>query len=295
MPTRKVRRSTRKAARKSPSRKPARAKLTPAAVAKAAALATRMPFVHFPASTKFADWKTWKAFKAWTHQGNPPRSADSFDVLRDSHVFAYAGPCCFAAPDHLGDASAYLDPEADRHQSGEASPFDSGALEGDDARLQTWAQKSKAERWKFLQKHVHSFTDWRQEFEKWLLHCYVEPGRYLEISADRYAAGAPDRTRPVDILKHNGTQGRARYGPGTCADRRAWTWEARFTQPVPFEEILFLHVPADRVQAALEAVQEQRFGTGSAPEVMALPSTAAASPEALYLHSQEVLEEIIGP
>jgi hypothetical protein len=216
-----------------------------------------------------------------------PKSPDSFDVFRASHVFAYAGPCCFAAPQHQGDAAAYLDPQADQRWRGTASPFDSGALEGHDARLQPWAQKPLPERWKF----------WRQRFEQWLLHCYDYPERYLECSADRYAAGQPERLKPANLLQHNGARGRIRYATSRrpCADRRAWTWEARFNQPVPFDEIRLLHVPADRQQAALEAVREQRFGTGSAPDILPLPTLVAASPEALYLHSREALEEFIKP
>lgn len=273
-------------------RKPVR-KPTPAALASASRLASRMPFVHFPASKTLEEWKTWGAFKSRTHLALPSRSSDVFDVLRDSHVFAYAGPCCFASPAHQGDAAAYLDADIDHRWSGEASPFDSGALEGGDARLQPWAKKSVPERWKFFQKQVHSLNKWRQKFEAWLLHCYDNPERYLECSDDRYAAGQPERLRPMTLLQHNGVSGRAKYGAGGCADRRAWTWEARFLQPVPFEEIRLLHLPTDRQQAALEAVQELRFGTGKAPEILPLPTTVAASPEALYLHSREALEELI--
>lgn len=52
-------------------------------------------------------------------------------------------------------------------------------------------------------------------------------------------------------------------------------------------------VPFDRLQAATEAIRQQRFGSGSAPEVVPLPRNVAASPGALYLHSREVIEELL--
>ena len=283
---------------KSPAQTASTPKPSAEAQAAASLLASRMPFVHFPSSFELEAWKTWGAFKSASHlPGGAPQSPDEFDVLRASHVFAYAGPCCFAQPKHHGDTAAYLDAEADQRWPGAASPFDSGALESSDARLQPWAQKTQTERWSFFQKHVHALATWRRDFEKWLLDCYDDPKRYTECLADRYEAGQPERLKPVTLLQHNGVRGRKRYATPSlaCADRRAWTWEIRFSQPVPFEEIRLLHVPAHRQQAVLEAVRERRFGIGRAPQVLPLPTTVAASPEALYLHSQEALEELIKP
>jgi hypothetical protein len=289
-------RAARKAATGGARKKVAREEPTAAARARAREIAERIPFVHFPPSKRIEEWKDWGAFKSRTHQGASPASTDSFDVLRASHVFAYAGPCCFAAAGHHGDAAAYLYADVDRRIDGEASPFDSGALEGDDARLQPWARHSKEERWKFLQQHVHPFSSWRQEFERWLLHCYTDPGRYLESSADKYAAGVPDRTRPPELLEHNGVNGRTLYGEKYCADRRTWTWEARFKDPVPFEEIRLLHVTKDRFRVASLARRAQLFGKGRAPVIRPLPALEASPPPlALYLRSQEVLEELIKP
>lgn len=286
--------AARKAASGGASKKVAKGQPTAAARARAREIAERMPFVHFPASKRLEEWKDWGAFKSRTHLGAQLAGTDPFDDLRASNVFAYAGPCCFAATGHHGDAAAYLHADADRRIDGEASPFDSGALEGDDARLQPWAQQAKAVRWKFLQQHVHPFSSWRQKFERWLLHCYTDPGRYLESSADKYAAGVPDKTRPPELLEHNGDNGRKLYGEKYCADRRAWTWEARFKDPVPFEEIRLLHVPKRRLRVASMVQRAQLLDTGRAPEIRTLPAIEAP-PLALYLRSQEVLEELIKP
>ena len=282
----------------------------PSAAARAQAhrLATRMPFVHFPSGTEFDTWSTWGAFKSWEHLGRAPASADAFDVLRGSHVFAYAGPCCFAQPKHAGDVAAYLAPDADLRLTGEVSPFDSGALEGEPvdsgapegkrAHLRPWAERTKEERWAFHQSQVLALAGWRQTFEAWLLHCYEDdPGRYLESSEDRYGAGEPRRTRPPEILEHNGVRGREQYGPGRCADRRAWTWEVRFSSEVPFGEVRLLQVPNDRFQDVLETVREQRLGFagGAMPEVFRCPQDATMSAQALYLYSHAALEALLKP
>jgi hypothetical protein len=267
-----------------------------------------MPFVHFPAGKAFEEWSGWGAFKSRKHLSLAPASEDPFDVLRASHVFAYAGPCCFAGPRHAGDVAAYLGSGADPRLTGELSPFDSGALEGEPvdsdvpegkrAHLRPWAQQTKEERWAFHQSRVLPLSGWRQLFEDWLLHCYEDdPGRYLESSEDRYAAGEPRRTRPPEVLEHNGVRGRERYGPGRCGDRRAWTWEARFSSEVPFEEVRLLHVPNARYQDILETVREQRLGFagGAMPKVLRCPPDATMSPQALYLHSHTALEELLKP
>jgi hypothetical protein len=267
-----------------------------------------MPFVHFPAGKAFDVWSAWGAFKSRTHRGEAPASADPFEVLRASHVFAYAGPCCFAEVTDHGDVAAYFSPDADQRLAGESGPFDSGALEGEAvdsdapegkrAHLQPWAQRTKEERWSFQQSQARAFSGWRQSFEEWLLHCYGdEPGRYLETLEDRHEAGAPLRTRPPEILEHNGVRGRERYGPGRCADRRAWTWEARFSMEVSFSEVRLLHVPNHRFQDILETVNAHRLGFagGAVPKLLRCPPDATSSPHALYLQSHEALEELLKP
>jgi hypothetical protein len=300
-----------RSARKTPAvsrEKKKRAEPSPAARQQAHRIATRMPFVHFPSGRVFAEWKSWGALKSQTHRGLKPASNDPFDVLRASHVFAYAGPCCFAAATDNGDVAAYFSAALDQHSPGETSPFDSGALEGEPAgsavpegqraHLQPWAQQTREERWKFFRRQVRQFQNWRQAFETWLLDCYNEaPGHYLDTAEDRYAAGTPSQTSPRAILQHNGTRGCALYGPGACADRRAWTWEARFEQPVPFTEVALLHVPNHRFQDVQEAILEESLGFGAAspPRVLPLPPDANASPDALYFHSRAAIEELLRP
>jgi hypothetical protein len=263
----------------------------PEARKKAQKLASRLPFVHFPASTTFTTWSEWVAFKSPAELGRAVPDQDSFEGLRASHVFAYAGPCCFAEPTDLGDAAAYLEPTIDQCLQGETSPFDSGALEGDEARFQDWAGKPESARWKFLRQHTLLLAGWRAELESWLLHCYEDPDRYLDAQEDRYAAGLPDRTRPRMIREHNGTPGRARYGD-RCGDRRLWTWEARFAEAVPFSQARVLHIPVDRLQAVEEAKRRGKFGGVASAEVQAvtLPPDVAASPDALYLYSRDAIE-----
>ncbi len=252
-------------------------------------LAERMPFVHFPARARLEEWSTWGALRP---SGQLGKTADAgpFGQLRNEHVFAYAGPCCFAEPEDIGDVAAYLDPTLDQRVEGSASPFDSGALEGDGARLQDWAQKSESVRWQFLQDNSVSLSGWRSKFKEWLLHCYKDPNRYLDTAEDRYSAGLPERTRPPRILVHNGPRGTERYGSARCADRRAWTWEARFSKEIPFQEIRVLHLPLHRLQAAAEASRDERFGTGGAPTLIALPPGADSSPDMLYIHSRDAIE-----
>jgi hypothetical protein len=251
-----------------------------------------MPFVHFPAYRRFAEWSSWGALRS-PSQRDKEVPDNLFARLKSEHVFAYAGPCCFAEADDVGDIAAYFDPEVDQRIKGEASPFDSGALEGDNARLQDWAQKDEAERWKFLLRQTVPLDGWRARFEAWLLRCYDSPERYLETGENRYEAGVPDRTNPAALLVHNGPKGVDRYGVGHCADRRAWTWEARFAGELSFEAVRVLHLPPNRLQAAAEAVREQRFGAGVVPKLVALPPRADSSPDALYLHSRDAIEEFL--
>jgi hypothetical protein len=274
------------------AKKAGRWKVTAEARAQAAALARKMPFVHYPARVKLSEWKYWGAFKSRTQRGELPRGSEPFTVLEDAHAFAYAGPCCFIdSHKHHGDTVAYLAPEVDSRLPGEASPFDSGALEK--GWLQPWSNSSMDERWDLLRQYTYPFAQWRERFEEWLRHCYAQPERYLECAQDRHAAGEPDRTLPPEVLRHNGTRGLKLYGPGQCSDRRAWTWEARFAAPVPFEEIRLLHVPARELQTALEAVRDRLLGATPPTRVLPLPANAVNSPEALYLHSREALEEFL--
>jgi len=160
--------------------------------------------------------------------------------------------------------------------------------------LRPWADRALVERWRFLQKASVPLAGWRAEFQRWLIHCYVTPTRYLDSAPDRYTAGLPDRTRPPAILQHNGPRGRSTHGEGQCADRRAWTWEARFEQPVPFIRLQALHLARDRVQEALREVSQLHFAAQLSIEVKALPPGQDASADTLYEDSGRVLRQLMG-
>ncbi|HZH77135.1 MAG TPA: hypothetical protein VEY88_13980 [Archangium sp.] len=256
-------------------------------------IAETLPFVNFPARTVFPKFLHWKRLESGKDQERAQPAGD-FERLRWGHVFAYAGPSCFRSNDSIGDAVSYFQPSLDTELSGAIAPFDSGSLEEPRPKLQPWAGQSLAERWRLLQKSTVSLEGWRAEFQRWLLHCYTAPERYLDSSADRYKAGVPDRTRPAAILQHNGPQGRERYGAGQCADRRAWTWEARFEQPVPFVRLQALHVARDRVQEALQEVGRLKLKANLSIEVEALPPGQDASADTLYEDSGRVLRKLMG-
>jgi hypothetical protein len=256
-------------------------------------IAEHIPFVHFPARTQFATFLQWERLLSRKDQ-NLPQPTGDFEQLRWGHVFAYAGPCCYRSNDSIGDAVAYFHPVLDSGQAGALAPFDSGSLEEPTPKLQPWVRRSVAERWRFLQRSLVPLASWRVEFKKWLVHCYAAPDRYLDSSADRYAAGTPDRSRPPTLLQHNGARGRTTYGEGACADRRAWTWEAHFESPVSFVRLRALHLARDRVQEALKQLSRQRFATQASIEIKTLPPGQDASADTLYEDSGRVLRELIG-
>ncbi len=267
--------------------------VSPEAARVARRIAESVPFVHFPSRTRFPTFLHWQRLASRKGLGEPQPSGD-FEQLRWGHVFAYAGPCCYRSNDSIGDAVAYFQPSLDTAQSGTVSPFDSGALEEPSPKLQPWAGRALKVRWQFLGKYSVPLPGWRDGFEKWLVHCYAAPERYLDSSADRYAAGLPDRLRPPALLQHNGPSGRARYGEGQCGDRRTWTWEARFEQPVPFVRLQALHVARDRVHAALMEVSRLRLASRPSITIKALPAGQDASADTLYEDSGRVLRQLIG-
>jgi hypothetical protein len=162
-------------------------------------------------------------------------------------------------------------------------------------KLQPWANRSLAERWAFLQAESLPLAGWRERFQEWLTYCYKDPARYLETSPDRYAAATPDRTRPPELLEHNGPEGVRKYGVGNCADRRAWIWEVRFESPVSYRELKALHVARDRVRAAVELMSRLHLFSGVDIEVIALPRGVDASADTLYADSGRALRRLVGP
>ena len=208
-----------------------------------------MPLVHFPAGTALSTWSTWGALRPPAALGRTA-AAGVFGALRNDHVFAYAGPCCFPRSGHIGDSVLYLRAGADDGARGKASPFDTGALEPPAPRLQPVAAEQEPERWRFVAENSVELASWRPRFAAWLGHCYDSPDRYLDTGADRYADGCPDRTIPAELREHNGPRGRERYSEGSCADRRAWTWEVRLRDPLPFTAAAVLHCTYEAIEVA---------------------------------------------
>jgi hypothetical protein len=251
-----------------------------------------MPFTNFPARTMFDTVIHWERLRSGKERGEP-RPGGDFEQLRWSHVFAYAGPSCYFSRHSTGDAVLYFKPALDTSQQGTVSPFDSGALEDPTPKLQPWAPLSLPERWQFLQDHVHPLQEWRERFEQWLVHCYRDPARYLDTLVDRYTAGTPDRTLPPELLEHNGPNGLLKYPAGPCADRRAWTWEARFEGPVFFRHLQAVHVARDRVQAVRNQLRRLRPLKGLHIKVVGLPRKFSANADTLYEDSGRVLRKLV--
>jgi hypothetical protein len=253
-----------------------------------------MPFTNFPARTRFEKFIHWERLLSGKDMDDAQPSGD-FEQLRWGHVFTYAGPSCYYSHHSTGDAVVYFQPSLESGQQGAVAPFDSGSLEEPTPKLQPWAGQPIAERWTLLQDASVPLKGWRARFEDWLRHCYKDPARYLETSANRYAAAVPDRTRPPELLHHNGPEGVRKYGIGNCADRRAWLWEARFEAPVSFRHIKALHVARDRVRAVLDMTSGLHLLAGVHIEVIALPRGVNASADTLYEDSGRALKRLVGP
>jgi hypothetical protein len=105
-----------------------------AALERAAALAERMPLVHYPASLAFDDWADeahrWPALRSDEARTNTPSPPDDpFKRLRRRHAFAYAGPSCYFREDAIGTLLLYFKPGAPDGKTGGVTRFDSGSLE----------------------------------------------------------------------------------------------------------------------------------------------------------------------
>jgi hypothetical protein len=260
----------------------------------AESLAERMPLVHFPASAKFSEWSSkWDGLRSKAARGLPV-SSDRFGALCDNHVFFFAGPCCYHKDGCIGDAALYFAPGIERGRVGGATPFDSGSLEPP-AQLQPFGHENASadQTWNFFTKHQAPLHAWREAFSVWLAFSYDDPNRYIESSADRYAAGQPDRTDPAKLLQHNGTRGVAKHGRGKCGDRRAWTWEIRVQGSIAFEQIALLHVPFDAFEDAHGFADDIKTRTGARPRVRCLGRDVDASVVTLYEGSSEILLELV--
>lgn len=251
-----------------------------------------MPLVHFPVGVRFQVWSGWSGLQSRAFRGLTLEEGD-FGRLRGEHVFSYAGPSCFHKDGCIGDSLAYFHPSAEQGRTGSATPFDSGALE-DPPKLRPWIGRSLEERWAFLRDYVVALEGYRERFARWLVESYDDPDRYLDTDPDRYAAGQPDRLQPPDLLEHNGTRGREKYGVGGCGDRRTWTWEVRFAGVLPFERVQALHVPFDALEGAIEVAERMKWSTGETPAIETLAPEVTAGPDALYVDSGRVLRKLVG-
>lgn len=262
-------------------------------------IAARIPRSHFPASAKLSSWSKWNAQAVLPGCLQPeagPEPEDAHDNLRWRHAFLFAGPACFAsAGEPVGDGVMYFAPAVDGTLRGHACPFDTGSCKPAVAggRLQPFANGDTETCLDRILQSSAELSGWRAELRDWLEHCYDTPERYLESDGDRWTDGEPDRTRPPELLEHNGRRGRARGS--TCADRRAWTWEVRTTQPVGFEHVAAVHVLTHRVDAELLDEQnemEQRLGTRI--RVLAVdPKLSPSGPTSLYEDSGRVLRLLL--
>lgn len=136
-------------------------------------------------------------------------------------------------------------------------------------------------------------STWRAAMRDWLDHCYRDPDRYLDTQrGDRWSDGEPDQTQPPDLREQNGSRGRAKGL--RCADRRAWTWEVRTTQPVGFEHLSAVHVASHLVDGdLLDRVEQRRLemerNLGEPIRLISLLPGADCGPDAFYADSERVL------
>lgn len=241
-----------------------------------------MPFVHYPARFEASNVASWGRLLSPADLGMPA-PASKAQEMEHEHVFAYAGPCCFAGPDTMGTIALYFDPSIATRQDGHACPFDTGALLGPSPCLRPWSQTltRDAERLAVVRQSSVVVRGIADALSEWLLYCYSEPERYLETGGDHYVDGAPDRTKPPDLRLDNNAAARDRGE--RCADRRAWTWEARFTGPLDFADVKVAHCAGHIAREVIET-----FGS----RVRSLPILTAAGGEAIYTASGPLLQEL---
>lgn len=243
------------------------------------------PFVHHPGGASVIAFAAWGSLRPPTARGAPPRRADAAARFRDGHVFAYAGPACFVSD--LGKVVLFFGRLAEAEGSpGAVCRFDSGALlEPRPMCLQPWAGArppgTPGRRLDFARVDACStrLTQWRERFEAWLLDSYDDPSRYLEDSGDRYRDGRPDRLVPEELLRENGRAG--------AADRRAWTWEARFGGELGVGSVLAVLVPDEQVAQAVRL-----FGPAVVRTFARGPNDPITT-EMVYRRSIEIVKEFV--
>lgn len=259
-------------------------------------LATRMPLSHFPAQSTFFEWSSWPAQAVVPRcllVGATPEPSDPHDALRWRHAFLFGGPACFTVSGAVGDAVLYFHPKVDAQLRGDACPFDTGSCRpAPKGCLQPFAALDDDGCLAQIQASSVPVAEWRAAMREWLDHCYQDPERYLETQGDRWSAGEPDRTQPPELGDQNGARGRKEKL--RCADRRAWTWEVRTTQPVGFEHLSAAHVASHLVDGdLLDLVEERRLemerDLREPMRLIALLPGLVCGPDAFYADSEQVM------
>lgn len=272
--------ATKKPARaRSGAKRATRSEPSERARATAKRIATKVLHTHFPASTPFKDLGRFNGHLRSAKSRGAAPTTDFFRALLDGAVFTYAGPSCYWTEAAAGDTVLFfgcaLVDDADLGIA--ASPFDSGALEDPNPRLQPMATWPLARREEFVREHTHEGPAWRAVFERWLLECYGEtPERYLETHKGRHLDGKPDALPVPGMLEKNGLEDEH------CADRRAWLWEVRFHEDLPFRRVERVLLPEEKLQKVLELfpnAEAETYPTENAPE---------ARRELLYQRSGEL-------
>ena len=101
---------------------------------------------------------------------------------------------------------------------------------------------------------------------------YLTPERLDAARREIRAQSNEDiELRTAELKLDNGSSALARGE--SCADRRAWTWEGRFTKPLDFADVQVAHHAGHMAREVIE-----RFDT----RARALPLMTAAGGEALY-------------
>lgn len=217
---------------------------------------------------------------AGLHPGSTAPRHTGFKSLAEDHVFTFAGPCAYTYKGAIGDAALWFHPDAEKDAKGGANPFDTGGLEK--AMLRPWDANTLDERHAFYVSTESPVPGWRSAFEAWLRASYSDPKRYLESDQNRMDSGCPDQPDP---------HGLAAVNKGS-SDRRAWTWEVRFFERLPFDEVEALLVPR-RLREVAQEWRTARKG-GRPVQIKVLGRDTASIADDLFRESGRVCESLMG-
>lgn len=178
-------------------------------------LARSLPLTHARTSAQFVSIvtdekrlgpKIFSPAKVAEHFGIPVRP-ESAEAALGTHefVFLYCGQ--FRYPKTQVGFLFATTFEGDRHDTSEASPFDTGALH----KHRTWPDASESAK-AFLTRHSLPVPEYRTHLAYRLHYLFADPGHY--------AAQTDLRIRPDPI-------GLRPKPPATDADPRLWTFEVR--------------------------------------------------------------------